>query len=812
MKGKKIVTWEKPREEFKTDGFEMLMEAAGDVIATLLVIFASISILSRLSRAITLEGRSIFAIIFVDVLVLGFCDPFLRRHFGEATEKGRRRERAIRIGLTAMVAVLCILRFWRCHDELVSGFKALFSHFIDCVNHAYDTSHYAKGGHDYDLSAALCYGTLVFFFVCHFPSRRGGRKWAFLAFPAVSIILIMFVGLPPKWGQIATVLIGTYLISKDRVGRNGLKTNLILLGILSGSLVLVGVLLGGTAEGFLRYAVTAKAYERQIENKVKAIYSKVAFPMNKTITNEKPQYKDKKIMTVLLEERPTGNLYFKDYVGTNYDRGSWKASAREFLEACQERDVDSGKAMTYLYSSLGDNLPGEKILYQMKYGFRAGSSMLLPYGVNASDVEGVRFKEDLFAKKSLMKGKVTFQGRKSNVFGENDLLTAYENARAKDEQELEFWNWYGEYVQETCLDVPDFIYELNCYNEISREIPRGEILTYSKDPYGRNYVFLRQLGSDNVNEWRINAAQIVSRYLKRNYTYSWDLDQLEGGADPVEYFLESGGRGYCVHFATAGVLLLRSVGVPARYACGYMVKTTAFQKQEDGTSKAIVIDRNGHAWVEIYLDNLGWIPVEMTPGYETDSAEDPTSEQAEEKRREEVATFEEKNPVNEETPSPTVEPEATNTPAPTNEPKAEKGKKKGGSKNGSVERDGSGSEGINPWVLAGAVILAVSLLLILTSRRSHARRLREAIRKRRYKAAVIIMNRRVYKKLRTKRLIKGAHPTDGDFEAALVARLGAERSGEVAEYLRIVKEARFSDHPITSEECKTVRRFVITFY
>ena len=36
-------------------------------------------------------------------------------------------------------------------------------------------------------------------------------------------------------------------------------------------------------------------------------------------------------------------------------------------------------------------------------------------------------------------------------------------------------------------------------------------------------------------------------------------------------------------------------------------------------------DYNAHAWVEIYLENIGWVPVEMTPGYTNDSAKLPTT-------------------------------------------------------------------------------------------------------------------------------------------------------------------------------------------
>ena len=60
--------------------------------------------------------------------------------------------------------------------------------------------------------------------------------------------------------------------------------------------------------------------------------------------------------------------------------------------------------------------------------------------------------------------------------------------------------------------------------------------------------------------------------------------------------------------------MLRYLGVPARYATGYSVSSDAFSRTSDGDYTAVILDRQAHAWAEVYLDGVGWIPVEMTPG------------------------------------------------------------------------------------------------------------------------------------------------------------------------------------------------------
>lgn len=105
----------------------------------------------------------------------------------------------------------------------------------------------------------------------------------------------------------------------------------------------------------------------------------------------------------------------------------------------------------------------------------------------------------------------------------------------------------------------------------------------------------------------VAAALTTAHYLSGLAEYDLDAPAMAPGEDFVEHFLDTR-RGYCVHFATTGVLLLRMQNIPARYASGYLAHL-------DGSGRAAVLDSNAHAWAEIYLDGYGWYPVEMTPGY-----------------------------------------------------------------------------------------------------------------------------------------------------------------------------------------------------
>ena len=84
---------------------------------------------------------------------------------------------------------------------------------------------------------------------------------------------------------------------------------------------------------------------------------------------------------------------------------------------------------------------------------------------------------------------------------------------------------------------------------------------------------------------------------------------LETDAYPSEdyavYFLNEAKRGCCVHFATAATALYRSLGIPARITEGFLLDGKAGETLD-------VKGYQAHAWVEVYRDGLGWLPVEVT--------------------------------------------------------------------------------------------------------------------------------------------------------------------------------------------------------
>ncbi len=104
-------------------------------------------------------------------------------------------------------------------------------------------------------------------------------------------------------------------------------------------------------------------------------------------------------------------------------------------------------------------------------------------------------------------------------------------------------------------------------------------------------------------------------FIDHGYRYSLDAVRQNSDSDFINDFMERK-TGYCIHFATAGVMMFRSMGIPARYAEGYFVSSDDMVKKEEADYEYEIKDSSAHAWVEIYMKGIGWVPIEVTPGSE----------------------------------------------------------------------------------------------------------------------------------------------------------------------------------------------------
>ena len=138
--------------------------------------------------------------------------------------------------------------------------------------------------------------------------------------------------------------------------------------------------------------------------------------------------------------------------------------------------------------------------------------------------------------------------------------------------------------------------------------------------------FLPVTVPDSVKEFALLATEsattplekvfALKKELGKQFTYSLIVDDLPADTDFVEHFLETQ-EGYCTYFASAMTVMARINGIPARYVDGFSTQVPSGTKYP---VEVLLTGKQGHAWCEVYIDGIGWIPIDATPGYSTEEA------------------------------------------------------------------------------------------------------------------------------------------------------------------------------------------------
>lgn len=291
-------------------------------------------------------------------------------------------------------------------------------------------------------------------------------------------------------------------------------------------------------------------------------------------------------MTVTLTEEPTEPLYLKGFTGGEYTGGEWEEAddAELFHEMAQILDWEEWESwISGLYYNLyftmnsmntvrtEETNENQRIMF-VSYAEGAYSPVFFtPYNGVWLDLRGY-----------------DGAGYGYMYYEEGEMDIDWENV-PEDSEMLR--DWYREVQQAYLQVIPD------AYTGVPETLlPRLTSLCR-----GRSF-----RSPDEVTAFILSVLQ-----SEASYTLTPGRAPLN--EDIVEYFLFDSHEGYCVHFASAAALMYRLCGVPARYASGYMLQPSDFTRQEDGTWQTEVTDESAHAWTEIFLEDYGWVPVDMTP-------------------------------------------------------------------------------------------------------------------------------------------------------------------------------------------------------
>ncbi|MGD9566900.1 MAG: transglutaminaseTgpA domain-containing protein [Sedimentibacter sp.] len=507
-------------------------------------------------------------------------------------------------------------------NHLIQGFNITYNSVISAYNqkvhYKYITLPVAPAGINEITAYSTTFAVFVLFFVALLMAwmliRRKNTISCFVLTAPFLVVSVIF-NIIPNYGAVVTlyvfwaflILNSTFLRNKSKFNKkkevfySGEKTSanpqsLIFLPVLFACLMLVSIL-------FPMHSFQRSDFVKNLRIcilSVPKIQSPIQIPIQSALGyNNRVDLQQVGNITftgkTVLRVKSSSNEgdYLKGFVGSIYTGQSWDALPENEYD---KLDTILNGLKVQNFSSLFNNLLGRSSnTYDLTIQNAKRNSLRVyaPYGLisKPEELSGIDFIYDGFLRSS------------NTLFGTSEYSMKATNLQ------IDAWRMSESMKKSFVSEHSSFINAAMEYNNF----------VYS------HYTQLPETLKVKLDQYRIEHNLNIEQYLSSNafanavisQVHSENIYSLSPGLTPaehdfVEYFLFENHKGYCVHFASATVALLRSAGVPARYVEGYAVSPSDFDDDE----WANIPDSRSHAWVEIYLSAIGWFPVEATPGAE----------------------------------------------------------------------------------------------------------------------------------------------------------------------------------------------------
>lgn len=548
--------------------------------------------------------------------------------------------------LPLLPMAVCFGRYYRIHRlQIEDGILYLLRMYAVKISVYYEHSFLFPLGEEAKAPAALVFwGLLIFLGLFVFTAAFRQMEWM-LALPLAMLAAGLAVGRAPGWESMLLLFASVLIFRAYRVSFH--QKPLVRMAQLAG---VAGIcLLAGAALSVLADDVVAKhdmMMERQLalEDAVLALPVWNLFSQDGTVTNDAPIGNGREVLAIALSEKPTENVYLKTYAADHYESGRWSISEDAFAQAVAEQGMtvqEAGAQILNMPCEAGKEVlePGDArtavdhlaVAAPKQYEYTIncrnfGKTAPLPYASLLPEefvTDGDTAAQKPWMKReysgTLMMGgnsaspltKYLYSYYIADLWSVKDMLISDLSMTNEDKQQEEAEDdWYSDYVwrQSVGGSASEAVEKrLEEYLQIFGWMGLEEFRSYLSS--------IQELGNASLtNAIRMENVPIVQAMLNDIGSYSRALDSLSAETDPIDYFLNTSGEGYCVHFASAATLMLQAMDIPARYASGYVVFPKDFEKTEEGYT-AVVTDARAHAWVEVYVDGFGWVPYEVTPGF-----------------------------------------------------------------------------------------------------------------------------------------------------------------------------------------------------
>lgn len=343
-------------------------------------------------------------------------------------------------------------------------------------------------------------------------------------------------------------------------------------------------------------------FRENVETKIhEARYGKDTLPEGNLYRASELQQDEREMLKLETEQQKT--LYLRGYVGAEYVDGFWDplpdsaygGKNAGMLEWLKKKGFDplTQVADYYKYSE-SENKP-EKNRLDISV---SGASRYYVY--NPSSLQIVR-KGKFYEKKD---SRLCSRG----VFGASEYaMDELSGSRPAELTITDSWVSSPKTDDQKKYLEAEAVYRTFVYDNY-RSVDSGtaELI---REMFWKDY----ESESDGI----YSAICQIREVLKETTEYTETPEDTPINEDPVKYFLTESKSGNSMLYASVAVDALRVHGIPARYVEGYYIPASQIEKN---IGKALsVTGKETHAWAEVYFDGIGWLPLDVSPGYYYDA-------------------------------------------------------------------------------------------------------------------------------------------------------------------------------------------------
>jgi len=793
--------------------------------------------------------------VYVWLFIFSVISGFINRLTSLDTRKWVRH--AINTGLLLVFLLGVFIANWQAAEHIKDGLLYVKGRYLEIINVYYGTSFVCPKGDKAFAGAFVGFVSFIVMLLLVTLAVQIKRRRMLTLFPTLLLAVQLCVGKSPSVSEVVMLTLCTLwcLIADGSArteagydangsarteagyGANGsahgnealrIASEFLYMAAVSAILFICVFAFEPLADTLANKKPQMLAFQKDLEGSVKSFFSTGMDMQDGTVSNHYPSYSGKTVMTVEAKAGASSNIYLRSFYGDTYENGKWIKKS-DFSR--MEKEYHDASRMTVWQNAIGlatlldgyydDETNPATERYTITMEKLSTKYTYLPYCIDPYSIDAkgdIDFDEDFFITKD--KGTKTIEVSACPGFFDGSLETSSLEPEQPLEVNNDFYAAYNNYVMEnyTAKQGGDGI-----VSEDAKWLLRTGQLT-------SDMMYTGYIRENDAN--RIAAAQLVQQFLtSKAFKYSKNPPST-GGKDVVENFLSNSRQGFCVHFASAGTMILRQMGVPCRYVSGYCAKGDSFKSGENDGDICEVKDSQSHAWVEIYLDDFGWIPVEMTPGYyenvtgvnqfdyigvngkkTNNGAAYHDTEQMNDTAADEDNADE--DAVNEDTENTDVKNDGTANDTTANSASNQYesgdgseqayGSQSGADKRTDTQKSKTGLH-IPPVILKTVLFVifltALTATIVYIKRRRNIlweARLANRVKKGRYSRAAIMINNRIYKGL--------GHPSKNRTDELYLANLKEKYCGpdycgiHWDEYMRIIQKAVYSSEGITEEEC-----------